>query len=92
MRARLAEYGLPNACTTKNEHEVALLGGRLSDLEVLLQKIRSGATLDAAVDDIVTSVSTVSSPRTEGCSSSADVLRPLLSHSRSDLGSEEERQ
>lgn len=55
VRTRLAEYGLPDACTPKNEHEVALLGGRLSDLEVLLQKVRSGATLDAAVEDIITS-------------------------------------
>lgn len=54
VRARLQEYGLPDVVKPDNEQEITLLGGRLSDLEVLLQKLRSGFTLESAVEDIIT--------------------------------------
>lgn len=53
VKARLAEYGMPEICTPQNEGDIELLGGRLSDLEVLLQKIRGGSSLHAAVEEIV---------------------------------------
>jgi hypothetical protein len=51
--AKLNEIGKQDAVANDNKDLIALLGGRLSDLEILVQKLRSGSTLTDAVEDMI---------------------------------------
>lgn len=50
MQKKLKEYGKEELVEQANRDAIARLGGRLTDLETLIQKMRSGATADEAVD------------------------------------------
>lgn len=50
---KLAGYGKSDALSESNGPLVEHLGGRLTDLETLVQKIRSGIPLEEAVEEII---------------------------------------
>jgi hypothetical protein len=50
---KLGEIGKQDVVENANRDLIALLGGRLSDLEILVQKLRSGSKLNEAVEDMV---------------------------------------
>ncbi|GAA93978.1 uncharacterized protein L969DRAFT_92918 [Mixia osmundae IAM 14324] len=53
ISAKLAELNKGDLLNKSTEAAVMQLGGRLTDLEILIQKVRGGIDLDEAVDDIV---------------------------------------
>lgn len=50
MQKKLKEYGKEDLAQNANLHSIARLGGRLTDLETLIQKMRGGASIEEAVD------------------------------------------
>ncbi|CAD6566825.1 MAG: mitochondrial escape protein 2 [Cyphobasidiales sp. Tagirdzhanova-0007] len=54
VQKKLKEYGKEELAEKADLLSVARLGGRLTDLETLIQKIRGGASIEEAVDDIIT--------------------------------------
>lgn len=50
---KLAGYGKEDVLTKDNGRLVEQLGGRLTDLETLVQKIRSGVALEDGVEEII---------------------------------------
>lgn len=50
MQKKLKEYGKEDLVEMANRDAIARLGGRLTDLETLIQKMRGGATANEAVD------------------------------------------
>ncbi|TFK25029.1 exonuclease [Coprinopsis marcescibilis] len=53
MKHKLAGAGIDVDFTPKQTEYVQRLGGRTSDLESLIHKVRSGQTVEAAVDEII---------------------------------------
>ena len=53
VTSKLAEVGKSDLVTTYNSASIDMLGGRLTDLEILVQKLRSGSTVEEGVWDIV---------------------------------------
>ncbi|BEJ12329.1 hypothetical protein CspHIS471_0207890 [Cutaneotrichosporon sp. HIS471] len=53
VREKLSTEGHPVELTAEETADVAKLGGRMVDLELLVYKVRNGQNLTAAVDDIV---------------------------------------
>ncbi|GMK54094.1 hypothetical protein CspeluHIS016_0106800 [Cutaneotrichosporon spelunceum] len=53
VREKLSVDGHPVDLTAEDTVNVAKLGGRMVDLELLVYKVRNGQSLSAAVDDIV---------------------------------------
>lgn len=53
VRQKLAEFGKEDLANNTSEAAIARLGGRLTDLETLIQKMRGGAEVDEAIQDIV---------------------------------------
>lgn len=49
----MTDIGKGDLLTPENEEQIARLGGRLSDLEILTQKLQAGSTVDEAVEDII---------------------------------------
>lgn len=50
MQKKLKEYGKEELLKDGNQKAIERLGGRLTDLETLIQKMRGGASIDEAVD------------------------------------------
>jgi hypothetical protein len=53
VSSKLEEVGKANLVNDKTSEAISILGGRLTDLETLVQKVRSGLEIPEAVDDIV---------------------------------------
>lgn len=47
------EFGQEEVAQTTSEEAIQKLGGRLTDLETLIQKMRSGQDINEAVNDII---------------------------------------
>lgn len=50
VQKKLKEYGKEELLKDGNQKAIERLGGRLTDLETLIQKMRGGASIDEAVD------------------------------------------
>ena len=50
VQRKLADYGKEELVQEANQAAIGRLGGRLTDLETLIQKMRGGATADEAVE------------------------------------------
>lgn len=50
VQKKLKEYGKEDLLRNSNKEAIERLGGRLTDLETLIQKMRGGANIDEAVD------------------------------------------
>jgi hypothetical protein len=50
VQKKLKEYGKEDLLKNSNQNAIERLGGRLTDLETLIQKMRGGASIDEAVD------------------------------------------
>ncbi|KAK9895624.1 hypothetical protein P389DRAFT_152177 [Cystobasidium minutum MCA 4210] len=53
VQKKLEEYGKEDLLKGDNKAAIERIGGRLTDLETLIQKMRGGASVDEAVDDII---------------------------------------
>lgn len=58
VRKQLAAYGKEDLAQSAKVDSMSRLGGRLTDLETLIQKMRGGTDIDEAVNDIITRSST----------------------------------
>jgi hypothetical protein len=54
IQKKLKEYGKDDLAANANSSAIERLGGRLTDLETLIQKMRGGASIDEAVDGELT--------------------------------------
>lgn len=50
VQKKLEEYGKEDLLKGDNKAAIERIGGRLTDLETLIQKMRGGASVDEAVD------------------------------------------
>ena len=57
--SKLSQLGKADLVSKSDESSIAHLGGRLTDLETLVQKLRSGSEVETAVDDIISSESSI---------------------------------
>uniref|UniRef100_A0A8H7Y4C2 Mitochondrial escape protein 2 n=1 Tax=Psilocybe cubensis TaxID=181762 RepID=A0A8H7Y4C2_PSICU len=53
VKQKLSDAGVDIGISTQETHLVERLGGRASDLESLIHKVRSGMTVEEAIDDII---------------------------------------
>ena len=53
VKSKLVQLGKQDVLT--DEASISHLGGRLTDLEALVQKLRSGTSCEDAVEDIISS-------------------------------------
>lgn len=53
ITTKLTDMGKGDLLTPSNEEQIGRLGGRLSDLEILTQKLQANSTVDEAVEDII---------------------------------------